>query len=272
MPLVGMAGRRALVTGAGRGIGRAIALRLAQEGTAVAVNDRDAEPAERVASELRAMGADAVALPADVVDPGPVEAMVAAAVARLGGLDIVVNNAGVVRDRALHNMTDADWDLVLDVVTRGAFNVCRAAAPALRGPTSEVSGHHRKVVNVSSVSGVYGRELSANYCTAKAGLIGLTKAMAREWAPRRVNVNAVAPGYIAGTRLTAPEDGEGHAGMDAEFRRQVVAQIPLGREGTPEDVAAVVAFLASAESDYITGQVVEVHGGLEILRIGQGHR
>jgi 3-oxoacyl-[acyl-carrier protein] reductase len=150
-------------------------------------------------------------------------------------------------------MTDEDWQVVQDVALRGAFNVCRSATRLLRAE----AGHHRKVVNVSSAVALYGAPGAANYCAAKAGLIGLTKSLAREWARYRVNVNAVAPGLISGTGLTdaKPQD----------LIERVAANIPLGRAGTPQDVAAAVAFLASPDSDYMTGQVLELHGGAEIL-------
>jgi 3-oxoacyl-[acyl-carrier protein] reductase len=240
-----LAGRVALVTGAGGGIGRAIASRLAAEGASVLVNDRDADACERVAREL-----GGVAAPGDVTSPSDMEAVVALA---QGRLDIVVNNAGVTRDAPIHRMTDADWDIVHDVALRGAFNVCRAAAPLLRTE----SAHHRKVVNISSAVALYGARGASNYCAAKAGLIGLTKSLAREWARDRINVNAVAPGLIAGTGLTdaKPQD----------LIERVAASIPLGRAGTPTDVAASVAFLASPDADYMTGQVLELHGGAEVL-------
>jgi len=237
-------GRVALVTGAGGGIGRAIAERLAAEGASVLINDRDADLCAQVASEL-----GGVAAPGDVTSPSDMEAVIALA----PRLDIVVNNAGVTRDAPIHRMTDADWNLVQDVALRGAFNVCRAAAPLLRAE----SGHHRKVVNISSAVALYGARGAANYCAAKAGLIGLTKSLAREWARDRINVNAVAPGLIAGTGLTDAKP--------QELIERVAASIPLGRAGTPADVAATVAFLASADSDYMTGQVLELHGGAEVL-------
>ncbi len=237
-------GRVALVTGAGGGIGRAIAERLASEGASVLINDRDPELCARAAAELGGVPA-----PGDVTSP----ADMAAVMALTERLDIVVNNAGVTRDAPIHRMTDADWNIVQDVALRGAFNVCRAAAPLLRGE----SDHHRKVVNISSAVAVYGARGASNYCAAKAGLIGLTKSLAREWARDRINVNAVAPGLISGTGLTdaKPQD----------LIERVAASIPLGRAGTPADVAATVAFLASPDADYMTGQVLELHGGAEVL-------
>jgi 3-oxoacyl-[acyl-carrier protein] reductase len=240
-----LADRVALVTGAGGGIGRAIVARLAAEGAAVVVNDLDAAACEDVA------GAASVA-PGDVTDPEVVAAVVAALQVRHGRLDVLVNNAGVTRDAPVHRMTDEDWRLVHDVGLWGAFCVCRAAAPLLRAPAE----HHRKVVNMSSSVGLHGAAGTANYAAAKAGLIGLTKSLAREWAGRRVNVNAVAPGLIEGTAMTAAKP--------PELIARVTEQVPLGRAGTPDDVAAAVAFLASPDSDYMTGQVLELSGGLEV--------
>jgi 3-oxoacyl-[acyl-carrier protein] reductase len=240
-----LAERTALVTGAAGGIGHAIAWRLAAEGATVLVNDRDADACARAASEL-----GGIAAVGDVTDPAAIESVVALAGARL---DIVVNNAGITRDAPIHRMTDDDWRLVHDVALRGAFNVCRAAASLLRAEAD----HHRKVVNITSAVALYGAPGASNYCAAKAGLIGLTKALAREWARYRVNVNAVAPGLISGTGLTdaKPQD----------LIARVASNIPLGRAGTPDDVAATVAYLASADSDYMTGQVLELHGGAEVL-------
>jgi 3-oxoacyl-[acyl-carrier protein] reductase len=258
-----LAGRVAVITGAAQGIGFAIAERLGREGAACILVDVAEEAIQTAADRLAEEGLAASAIAADVRSRSDTD-RVAAAAERHGRLDILVNNAGLVRDGALHKMSDESWDLVNDVIARGGFNMCRSCAPLLREVPDD--GRHRKVVNIASVSGVYGRELSANYCAAKAALIGLTKALAREWAPRRVNVNAVAPGFIGGTGLTTPT-AEGRTSMKEDFLDRVVAEIPIGRAGRPEDVAALVAFLASEESDYITGQVVEIHGGLEILKV-----
>jgi NAD(P)-dependent dehydrogenase (short-subunit alcohol dehydrogenase family) len=249
-----LGGRVALVTGAGSGIGRGIAHRLATAGAAVAVNDAVPEAAEAVAAELEAAGGRAAAAPGSVAGAESAAAIVARAQAALGPLDILVNNAGITRDAWLHRMSDEEWRLVEDVVLYGTFCMCRAAAPALR---SREARHHRKVVNVASAAGVYGYAGTVNYSAAKAGVIGLTKALAREWAGLRVNVNAVAPGLIVNTRITE--------GKPPELMARIEAAIPLGRPGQPADVAALVEFLSSSEADYVTGQVVELHGGLELL-------
>jgi NAD(P)-dependent dehydrogenase (short-subunit alcohol dehydrogenase family) len=251
--MTGLKERVALVTGAGSGIGRAVAHRLAAAGAAVAVNDALADAAAAVVAEIEAAGGRAVSAPGSVAEPRSASAIVRAAES-LGPLDLLVNNAGVTRDAWLHRMSDDDWRTVEDVVLRGTFCMCRAAAPALR---RREALHHRKVVNVASAAGVYGYAGTTNYSAAKAGVIGLTKALAREWAPSRVNVNAVAPGLIVNTRITE--------GKPAELMARIEAAIPIGRPGQPGDVAAAVHFLASPDSDYVTGQVVELHGGLELL-------
>jgi 3-oxoacyl-[acyl-carrier protein] reductase len=255
--VIDLEGRIALVTGGGSGIGRAIAHELARYGAAVLVNDLDRESAAGVAAEIaERAGTPAVAAVGSVGSAEEADAVVAAAEAAFGGLDILVNNAGLTRDAWIHRMTDAQWDAVGDVVLRGSFNMCRSAARLLR-PAAD---HHRKVVNIASIAGVYGAAGTTNYSAAKAGLIGLTKSLAREWAPARINVNAVAPGLVTNTRLAeAMPDG---------LLDRMVDLTPIGRGGVPEDVAAAVAFLASSEADFITGQVIELHGGLELIPSG----
>jgi 3-oxoacyl-[acyl-carrier protein] reductase len=253
-------GRVALVTGAGRGIGKAIAARLSADGAAVVINDVD----EDVAREASAgIPRSAIAV-GSVADAAATDEMVAVAEREFGTLDIVVNNAGLTRDSTIHRMSDEDWDIVLDVALKGTFYVCRSAARLLRRKDAE---HHRKVVNISSINGVYGVAFNANYSAAKAGVIGLTKSLAREWAPLRINVNAIAPGFVE-TRLTAARQEGDEFGIAPAVLEQVHAQIPIGRVGQPYDVAALVAWLSSPDSDYVTGQVVETHGGLEIVRVG----
>lgn len=247
----------ALVTGAGRGIGAAIARALAADGTRVAVADLDLAPAEEVAAEL---GGLAVAV--DVTDPGSFAAAATRTAEELGEPTILVNNAGTIKPGMLHRMSEEDWNLVHDVGPRGAFNGFRAVAPWFR----RRDGGERRVVNLASISGVSGNAGGANYAAAKAGVIGLTRSMAIEWAPFGVTVNAVAPGVIE-TRLSAPiEDGaEPEVGVPAAALEEVVSRIPLGRIGTPDDVAGAVAYLASPAAAYVTGQVLEVHGGLSIM-------
>lgn len=263
----GIEGRVALVTGAGRGIGKAIAARLAEEGAVVVVNDLDAEVADAAVAELEAAGHRAAAASGSVADNDACEAMVAVAEEVFGGLDILVNNAGLTADAWLHRMTDETWDLAIGVMLDGPFKLCRAAARLMRVPRGETPAYNRKVVNIASINGIYGVAGNANYSAAKGGVMGLTKALSREWAPQRINVNAVAPGFIAGTRLTAAREEGDAFGIPPESLARIEASIPIGRGGTPEDIAGLVAFLASSDADYITGQVIESHGGREIIEV-----
>jgi 3-oxoacyl-[acyl-carrier protein] reductase len=256
--------RVAVVTGAAHGIGRSIAERLAAEGALLVLNDIDADGVRKATGAIDQSGTRAVAAPGDVRLAADTDAMVAAAERAFGKLDILVNNAGVVRGGPIHQISDDAWDLVLDVILRGAFNACRSSARLLGAIDGGRATHNRKVVNISSIAGVHGGVGGANYSAAKAGLIGLSKTLAREWAPHRINVNVIAPGRIAGTLIGVPRDTEGRP---RQPERQTADQpsIPIGRVGTPEDVAALTAFLAAPESDYLTGQVIELHGGLEFL-------
>lgn len=244
----GLTGKTALITGGSRGIGREVALRLAAEGVAVAVNYNtgEAEAAE-VVKEAIALGANAIALKGSVTSAQDADALVEETVAKLGSLDILVNNAGITRDNLLMRMSEEDWDAVQDTNLKGAFLCTKAAIrPMLR----QRSG---RIINMSSVVALTGNAGQANYTAAKAGLIGFTKTVAREVASRGITVNAIAPGFIE-TRMVE-ELGE-------ELRSKIQKRIPLARFGGPGDVAASVAFLASEDAAYITGQVLSVDGGL----------
>ena len=243
-------GKVAVVTGAGRSIGRQIALTLAAQGAKVVVNNLSADRNAEVVAELHAAGGEAVGVLVGVEDPAVAEACVKAAVETWGRLDIVVNNAGVARDGLVARMSDEQWDEVLEVNLTGAFNLIRAATRPL------MKQRGGRIINISSVVGRMGNAGQANYAASKAGLLGLTKAVARELAPRNVTVNAVAPGFI--------DDGM-TAGLGEELRETMKSAIPLGRFGTSADVAAVVAFLASDAAGYVTGQTLGVDGGMVMI-------
>ena len=239
-------GKTAIVTGGSRGIGKAVALRLSQEGADVAIcASRSA--AEDVASEIRAQGCQALALIADVSRAEDVENLVKTVLDTWGKIDILVNNAGITRDNLLLRMKDDEWDAVLDVNLKGAFHGIKACARPM------MKARSGRIINVSSVVGLIGNAGQANYAASKAGLIGLTKSAARELASRNITVNAVAPGFIP-TDMTAE--------LTDDVKAKLIAQIPLGDLGRPEDVAAAVAFLASDDAAYITGQVITVDGGM----------
>ena len=242
----GLAGRVALVTGASRGIGRAVALRLAADGASVVAGAR-ADHAEEVAREAAAAGGTATHVGLDVTDAESVRRAVQAATAGFGRIDILVNNAGIVSDQLTVRMKPAEWDAVLATNLTGAFTCCQAV---LRPMLKQRSG---RIVNVGSVVGQSGNPGQANYAATKAGLTGFTKSLAREVAARGITVNVVAPGMI---------DTDMIARLDGRARDAMAGQIPQGRLGTPDDVAAAVCFLASDEASYITGQVLGVNGGM----------
>ena len=241
-------GKTALVTGASRGIGRAIALRLAEDGANVAViYAGSADKAEAVVNEITALGVNAKAYRCNVADSAAVNETVKAVTNDLGKIDILVNNAGITRDGLMLRMKDEDFDAVLDTNLKGAFNMIRAC---YSGFIRKKSG---RIINISSVSGIMGNAGQANYSASKAGVIGLTKSVARELASRGITCNAVAPGFIQ-TDMTE----------NLGDNNQLLNSIPLGRMGKPEDIAAAVAFLASDSAAYITGEVLKVDGGLAI--------
>lgn len=240
-------GKVAIITGGTRGIGRAVAATFAREGATITLCARDRILLEKIAAEFETSGTQVLAVRADVTQPSEVEEMVETCLTRYGQLDILVNNAGITRDNLLLRMKDDEWDAVLNANLKGVFHCTRAV---LRGMIKQRGG---RIINLTSVVGVMGNAGQSNYAAAKAGIIGLTKATAREVASRGITVNAVAPGFIE-TDMT-------HA-LDPELQERMRAQIPLGRFGKPEEVAELVAFLASDRSAYITGQIIHLNGGL----------
>ena len=243
-------GKAALVTGGSRGIGRAGCLELARRGACVAVNYAgNAAAAEETVESCKAMGVDAFSVQADVADAAACDAMVKEVLSRFGRLDILVNNAGITRDGLMPMLKDADWDAVLDANLKGAFHCMRAAYRPM------MKQKYGRVVNLSSIVGLRGNAGQANYAASKAGLIGLTKSMAKELAGRNVTVNAVAPGFI---------DTDMTAALPEKARESMLASIPMGRLGQGEDVAKAVAFFAGDGAGYVTGQVLCVDGGMAV--------
>lgn len=237
----------AVVSGAGRGIGRAIALKFAAEGADVVCVSRTQENSDKVAVEVRGLGRKAWAHAVDVADAGAVNAAAEKILADCGKVDILVNNAGVTRDNLLMRMSDAEWDAVLNTNLKGAFLVTKAFSRAF------IRQRSGRIINVASVIGLIGNAGQSNYAASKAGLIGFSKSVARELASRGITVNVLAPGFIE-TDMTA--------GLKAELRAGVLKQIPLGSFGQPDDIASAAVFLASPAARYITGQVLAVDGGM----------
>ncbi|BDV43189.1 beta-ketoacyl-ACP reductase [Geotalea uraniireducens] len=244
-----LAGKVAVVTGASRGIGKAIALKLAAEGAAVVVTATTTEGAQSTVDEIAATGGSAQAFALNVAESSAVDQFFSTVIERFGHIDILVNNAGITRDGLLLRMKDADWDAVLDVNLKGAFHCTREAAKLM---TKARSG---RIINISSVVGEMGNAGQINYSASKAGMIGLTKSAARELAKRGITVNAVTPGFIE-TDMTSV--------LSDKVRENLLQQIPLERLGTPEDIANAVFFLASEMGGYITGHVLSVNGGMYI--------
>jgi 3-oxoacyl-[acyl-carrier protein] reductase len=237
----------AVITGASRGIGRSIALILAGEGAKIVASARNSAELEKLVAEISEKGGKAIAVAGDVAVTADADRLVDAAVAAYGRLDILVNNAGITRDGLLLRMKDEDWDAVLNVNLKGAFLCTRAAAKVMS------KQRYGRIINISSVVGEMGNAGQANYCASKAGLLGLTKSVARELARRNVTVNAVTPGFIV-TDMTEA--------LPEKTREELASQIPLGRLGDAEDIAHAVLFLASDRAGYVTGQVLGVNGGM----------
>ncbi len=239
--------RVAFVTGASQGIGRTCALRLAKDGVAVALAARNQEKLNELVNEITAGGAKASAFALDVAEEDQVKPAIKAAIAQFGKIDILVNNAGITRDQLVMRMKRADWDAVLQTNLTSAYLCIQNVIPSM------LKQRWGRIINISSVFGQMGQAGQANYAASKAGLIGLTMAIAREVGSRNITCNAIAPGFIE-TAMTAI--------LSEELKQSAVKQIPLGRVGTPEDVASAVAFLASDEASYITGHVLNVNGGM----------
>ncbi|GAB2505717.1 SDR family NAD(P)-dependent oxidoreductase [Nocardia heshunensis] len=271
-------GKVAIVSGSGRGIGREIALKLASEGARVVVNDLDADPAKETVAAIEAAGGQALSCIGSVTDEDFGERFVQTAVEGFGGLDIIVNNAGYTWDSVIQKMTDEQWDAILDVHLKAPFRILRAAQPVIAAAVKRAkeAGEPipcRKVVNISSLAGTGGNAGQANYSSGKAGVLGLTKALSKEWGRYNVTVNAVAFGMIK-TRLTEAPAGSGgtidvqgkeiKVGVNPQLLAAMEQMIPLGRGGTPAEAAGAVYLLCTPESDYVSGQTLVCGGGFTI--------
>lgn len=243
-------GKIALVTGAAKGIGRAIALALAADGATVVVNyNGSGEKAEQTLEEVRKLGSDGMVYQCNVADTAAADVMVKDIIRTYGRLDILVNNAGIIRDNLIMRMSEEDFDAVIDANLKGCFNTIKAASRQL------LKQREGRIINITSVSGILGNAGQANYSASKAGIIGLTKTMAREMASRGITVNAIAPGFVE-TDMTQV--------LSDSVKEAATAQIPLGHFGKPEDIANMAAYLASEKASYITGQIISVDGGMAI--------
>ncbi len=267
-------GKVALITGSGRGIGRSIAFKLASEGARIVVNDLDAEPAQETVQAIREAGGQAVACVGSVTAPDFAERFIGTAVNEYKGLDIIVNNAGYTWDNVIQKMTDEQWYAMMDCHLTAPFRILRAAQPVIRalGKAETEAGQRvvRKVVNISSVAGLFGNAGQTNYSAAKAGIVGMTQTLAKEWGRMNVTVNCVAYGFIK-TRLTTSAAGESTAniegreikvGVNPDLMAAMERSIPLGRGGTPDEAAGAVYLLCIPESDYVSGQTLMCSGGL----------
>ncbi|MBF0204125.1 MAG: SDR family oxidoreductase [Desulfamplus sp.] len=265
----------AIITGSGRGIGKAAALMLAKSGAKVVVSDIDPEPAQETVSEIKNAGGEAVAHVGDITEDSFAKNIINTAIENWGGLHIIINNAGFTWDSMIHKMTDKQWDTIMDLHLKAPFRIIRAAKPwfcdsAKKEIEQKGKAVARKIINISSISGTTGNAGQANYSAAKSGMIGLTKTISKEWGRYNVQCNAIAFGAIE-TRLSAPKeegasmekDGEIISlGIPKQIREIATMMIPLGRLGTPEEAAGSIFFLASPLSDYVSGEVLTVSGGL----------
>jgi 3-oxoacyl-[acyl-carrier protein] reductase len=242
-------GKTAIITGSGRGIGKAIALAMAQQGANIVVNDVNMESAQQVVAEIEAMGRQAIAVKADVTAEDQVEAMIQSCIQRFGKLDILVNNAGIIQTVPVTEIDGKDWDRVMEVNLKGVFLCCKAALQPMKAQRSG------KIVNIASVAGKRGGGLLGNSCysASKGGVIAFTKSIARESGPFGINVNAITPAFT---------DTDMTRSIDPEKKEIIIKMLPLGRVGQPEDIAGAVCFLSSGMSDYMTGEIMDVDGGL----------